>query len=116
MVFADAPFKKRQQTPVVRQKGDRTPSPDGSAFEEPHAYHFRRYLFNFNDASLSLEEIEAIFVSPNSMRRKTSERTSITFVLLAKDTNVHKKAAFRSMRIFTKRGSVHQHLVVELRW
>ena len=91
MPFADAPFKKGQESPVVGKKGGRTPSPDGSAFEEPRAYHFRRYLFNLNYASLALKEIEAILVSPNSMWRKTAEIIPVTFVLLAKDTNVHKK-------------------------
>src|SRR5437016_11446715 len=86
MPFADAPFKKGQERPVVCQKGGRTPSPDGSTFEEPRAYHFRRYLFNLNYASLALKEIEAILVSPNSMWRKTAEIIPITFVLLAKDT------------------------------
>ena len=103
MPFADAPFKKGQESPVVGQKGGRTPSPDGSAFEEPRAHHFWRYLFNLNYASLALKEFEAILISPNSVRRETAEIIPITFILLAKDTNVHKKAAFRSIKNLHKK-------------
>src|SRR5207244_11400351 len=106
--FADATVIEGQESPVVGKKGGRSPSPDGSTFEEPRAYHFRRYLFNFNYASLTLKKIEAILVSPNSMWRKTAEIIPVTFVLLAKDTNVHKKLDSARSRIFTKRGPVQQ--------